>query len=106
MLHRINLVEHVASLSDHCGVLMEVSLPDIGNTNVKKIFNETYWKLNASILKDDDFHHNFTDVWSQLQTKKVLYNDIADWWDMEAKPNIRELCIQFSKQRKLRRSDS
>ena len=106
MLQGVNLVEHVASLSDHCGVLAELVLQDIGDTHIKKSFHETYWKLNASILKDEDFLDNFTDVWTELKTKQGDYEDIADWWDLEAKPNIKEFCIQFSRERNLRRSDS
>jgi hypothetical protein len=53
------MVEHVASLSDHCGVVFEIVLQNVANPSVKKTFHETYWKLNVSILKDEDFLHNF-----------------------------------------------
>ena len=95
MLQGVNLLEHVAFLSDHCVVLAELVLQDIGDPHIRKSFHETYWKLNASIHKDEDFLDNFTDVWAELRTKQEDYEDIADYWDLEAKPNIKEFCIQF-----------
>ena len=100
------MVEHVASLSDHCGVVFEIVLQNVSNPFVKKTSHETYWKLNASILKDEDFLHNFVDLWSWLKLEQKSFSDIADWWDLEVKPKVKEFCIQFSKDRNVRRNDS
>ena len=55
LLHRVEQVKHIASLSDHCGIFMELTL-DIGEAaNPQRVGRETYWKLNSSILKDDEF---------------------------------------------------
>ena len=106
LLPRLILFEHVAALSDHCGAVMELLLQNVGDNRVKKVRITTYWKLNAAILSDEDFLHNFAGVWSGLKTKQVQYNEIADWWDSEAKPGIRDFCIEFSQNRSIRRSDS
>ena len=106
LLLRVVEVEHVASLSDHCGVLMEIKLQDVSNIHVRKEGKKTYWKLNVAILQDDEFLDNFADLWNWLRTFKSRYSDIADWWDQEAKPGIKEFCILFSKRRNNRRRDS
>ena len=48
----------------------------------------------------------FEDLWDWLQTLKPNYPDAADWWDGVVKPYIKEFCIQFSKLRKKKRSDT
>ena len=105
ILQRVNSVQHVASLSDHCGVLLDMGFQSF-NQYGKKISRETYWKLNVRILEDEDFEENFISLWSVLKLKQTRYSDIADWWDMEAKPAIRDFCFEFSKQRKERRNDT
>ena len=68
----------------------------------------TTWsfKLNVSILKDDEFLDNFSDFWYWLQSFKPRYRDIAEWWDKEAKPGIKDFCVIFSKRRSQRRKDT
>ena len=106
ILHGVTLVEHVASLSDHCGVLLDVLVDDVVLPSVRRVSHNTYWKLNTSILKDEDFLPNFADLWSRLKLKQGSFADIADWWNFAAKSNIKRFCIEFSKQRKARRNDS
>ena len=79
---------------------------DVAHPSVLKVSNNTYWKLNTSILKDEDFLPNFADLWSSLKLKQGSFEDIADWWNFEAKSNIKSFCIEFSKKRKARRNDS
>ena len=98
-------MQHVASLSDHCGVLIDISSQNL-NENGKQFSRQSYWKLNVSILEDEDFEENFVTLWAELKSKQARFSDIADWWEMEAKPAIREFCFEFSKQRKERRNDS
>ena len=104
LLQRVNSVQHVASLSDHCGVLLDMRFQSFQYGN--RISRGTYWKLNVRILEDEDFEDNFISLWSGLKSKQTRFSDIADWWDMEAKPAIREFCCDFSKQRKKRRNDT
>ena len=52
--------------------------------------------MNTSILKDEDFLENFSVLYSKLQKKKPEYDDIADWWDLCAKPGIRKFCMGVS----------
>ena len=106
LLNKVSFVEHIASLSDHCGVLLEIVLQNVANPAVKKHHVITYWKLNVSILKDEDFLPNFAELWSWLKTKQGGFDDIADWWNFEAKPGIKDFCMKFSKDRMSRRNDT
>ena len=55
-----------------------------------------YWKLNTSILQDDDFLENFETFYGKIRSKIDEFHDIANWWDLLAKPAIREFCIDVS----------
>ena len=72
------------------------------------ILVKTYCELSKSnlALEDEDFEESFISLWTGLKLKQARFSDIADWWEMEAKPAIRKFCAEFSKQRKDRRNDS
>ena len=98
-------VTHIASLSDHCGTLLKISL------NLKLISRpivrrKTYWKLNTAILHEEDFLPSFKNFWKDISKSKSLYSDIADWWDMVAKPEIKQFCVTFSRVRGHKRNDT
>ena len=71
-----------------------------------KSTSSTYWKLNTRILKDEDFLENFAALWDVLKLKQEDFSDIAEWWNVAAKPNIKEFCATFSTQRNIRRRDT
>ena len=87
-------MQHVASLSDHCGVLIDMSFQNL-NQHRKLSSRQSYWKLNVSILEDEDFEGNFVSLWTKLKLKQASFSDIADWWEIEAKPAIREFCLKI-----------
>ena len=89
LLQEVNLIQHVASLSDHCGVLLEIRVKNVVFSK-RKATSITYWKLNTRILKDEDFLDNFAALWELLKQKQNDFPDIADWWNEEAKPNIKD----------------
>ena len=98
-------VEHVPSLSDHLGVFLEINL-DVNITRFQPQKNFSFWKLNNQILKDDEFLPSFQAFWKFLTKSIDKYNDIADWWDIRAKPQIKEFCIGFSSYRKEKRNQT
>ena len=49
---------------------------------------------------------SFTKFWKDISKSKSLYNDIADWWDLVAKPEIKQFCINFSSLRNHKRNDT
>ena len=105
-LVKVGQVEHVALLSDHCGVVMELKIKDITTCYINREGRKTYWKLNNANLKDDEFLSNFSDLWCWLKSLKPSYSDIADWWDIVAKPSIKDFCLLFSNRRSNRRKDT
>ena len=95
-------VSHKASLSDHCGIMVRMKVR-IEKTALQTFQRRTYWKLNAAILEDGEFVPSFTLLWERILKYRQNFSDIAEWWDKLAKPEIKDFCIGFSIQRKLRR---
>ena len=54
----VSNILHVASLSDHCGVKMCIRL-EVEIANLPRTERRTYWKLNTSILEEEEFLPNF-----------------------------------------------
>ena len=96
LLNCVKSVTYHASLSDHKYCVMLIELPSIVKNSDPPASKSPYWKLNTSNLKDEDFLENFSKMYSKLQTKIQEYNDIACWWDMCAKPAIKNFCIGVS----------
>ena len=104
LLNEVHEVTHLASLSDHFAARMRISL------NLKSArlnySRKTYWKLNTSILTDESFLPSFECFWKEIVAEKDKYFDVADWWDFFAKQSIKDFCIAFSTERKIRRTNT
>ena len=98
-------VEHIPSLSDHFGVTMTMEL-NIKIIRFRQRKNFSFWKLNSQILEDDEFCPSFKALWRELVKHIDSYNDVADWWDLCAKPQIKDFCIGFSSYRKDKRNQT
>ena len=96
---------HIASLSDHCGVQMSIRL-DVDLAYLPRTERRTYWKLNTSILEEEEFLPNFGKLWERISVTRGQFEDIAEWWDKVAKPEIKDFCIGFSVHRKKQRDDT
>ena len=68
-LNDVNSIEHIASLSDHCGVLLDMRVQNVVFSRIKSS-SMTYWKLNTRILRDEDFLENFAALWDCLKLKE------------------------------------
>ena len=79
-------VSHHASLSDHHYGALILDLPDLESAPKPPKQPPLYWKLNTSVLQDDDFLVNFQEFYRNLKNKIDDYPDISDWWDLCAKP--------------------
>ena len=97
-------VSHVPSLSDHCSVLLKINLKVIINRASSK--SATYWKLNNSVLEEEEFLPSFKHLWLELAESKSLYPDLAEWWDKLVKPKVKQFCIMFSRHIRSVRSDT
>ena len=72
----INCVSHIASLSDHSGVKLDINLdlhspPKLANKDF------SYWKLNVAILKDESFMPCFRVLWKDISSQIPFYSDVA-----------------------------
>ena len=95
LLPHLLAVTHPPSLSDHsalyvqlAGVLQVAQPPPIPTT---------YWKLNTSLLKEEDFLPAFTAMWMALEAARPGGACPATWWEETAKPACRAFCINFSR---------
>ena len=61
--------------SDHCAVLFSVFVPGI----VPPV--PGLWKLNASILNEDDYVQLITTYWGVWRTKMLTFSSLAKWWE-------------------------
>ena len=105
LVGNVTAVSHVASLSDHCGVKMSMRL-NIEHVSLPKTLRQTYWKLNNSILEEENFLSSFIIFWRRILKSKNMFSDVAEWWDKCAKPEIKDFCIGYSVNRKVQRNQT
>ena len=96
LLSGLKEVTHHPYMSDHKYVKMLIKLPGITRKIKTEKQQETFWKLNVSVLEDEDFMLEFGVTWDRVKEKQQEYVDIAEWWDKLAKPECRALCMRFS----------
>ena len=105
-MNDVQSVSHLASLSDHCGVKVVILL-HIGVKYLSRVHSKSsFWKLNSAILKDEHFIPAFKSFWDALSCTVDDFLDVADWWDFLMKPKIKEFCISFSIERRIRRNST
>ena len=76
--------------SDHCAVLFSVFVPGI----VPPV--PGLWKLNASILNEDDYVQLIASFWGIWRTKMLTFSSLAKWWEAgkrEIQHITRDFCV-------------
>ena len=61
--------------SDHCGVLLSVVVPDVVPPG------PGLWKLNTSILVDDEYVRLISDLWVSWRASIPRFPSLARWWE-------------------------
>ena len=89
----VSSVQHMSLLSDHKALILELNIPAAAITPKTKA---SYWKLNTSILQDDDFIPNFLRVWEQIVQQQPEFESLPEWWEECFKPTIKTFLIKFS----------
>ena len=77
--------------SDHCALLFSVFVPGIVPPS------PGLWKLNASILNEDDYVQLITSFWGAWRTKMLTFSSLAKWWEAgkrEIQRITREFCVR------------
>lgn len=49
-----------------------------------------YWKVNNSLLKNEDISNEFTSVYIQLRNRRKYRDNFAEWWGFDVKNKIQQ----------------
>ena len=79
------------NFSDHSCVQMSLDMP-----NVPKV-GKFYWKLNVSLLDNENIKTSFKKEWDRLKLMINRYDNINDWWEFCAKKHIKTFFIHQGK---------
>ncbi|PFX14836.1 Transposon TX1 uncharacterized 149 kDa protein [Stylophora pistillata] len=79
---------YVCPFSDHRGLCLSVSVPDVVPPG------PGYWKLNTSILEDQDYCQLVREEWSAWRLAVPRFPSLAKLWD-RGKSRIKGLTIRF-----------
>ena len=97
LLPHVQDVHHHASLVDHHYGVLELELPSLVSVPLPPPRSkQLYWKLNSSILHDEDFIENFSVMYGKIKSEIDSYDDIVSWWDCLAKPTFKHFCMDVS----------
>ena len=78
--------------SDHCAVLLSGSFPSLTPPG------PGVWKLNISILENDDYFELISSFWRSWKFRKSSFLSIIDWWEL-GKSKIKGLTVTYCKKR-------
>ena len=78
--------------SDHCAVLLSGSFPSLIPPG------PGVWKLNISILENDDYFELISSFWRSWKFRKSSFVSIMDWWEL-GKSKIKGLTVTYCKKR-------
>ena len=87
----LNFVTLPVYFSDHHAVLFGLDIQ-----NVKYTASNLYWKLNTSLLDDNEICDLFKNSWELMKKSKSNYSNILEWWD-KTKVDIAELFKKIGK---------
>ena len=73
---------------DHCAVWLSVSVPDVVPPG------PGLWKLNTSVLNDDEYVKIISDFWLTWRASIQLFPSLAKWWEA-GKSRIKGLTICY-----------
>ena len=65
------------------------------NENIS--IGRSYWKLNTSLLKDENVKENFSNYWGYLKSLIYNYENELFWWEYCVKPKIKSFFIKEGK---------
>ena len=74
--------------SDHCAVLLRVTAPDVVPQG------PGVWKLNISILEDEEYVRQVGEFWSNWRGRKSQFPSLGKWWE-EGKSRVKGLSIRY-----------
>ena len=92
------LARYIPSTSDHSAFLLKVDWAGLGlpvEVEGGSRRKSHYWKLNTSLMKEEDFQPAFQSFWNELQPR-MGQEEVTKAWEAVAKPAIAEFCKDFA----------
>ena len=92
------LARYIPSTSDHSAFFLKMDWAGLGlpveveESSRRKSHN---WKLNTSLLKEEDFKPAFQQFWEGLQPR-MGQAEVTEAWEAVAKPAIAAFCKDFA----------
>ena len=80
------------TFSDHSCVYLDIEIPNMPKTG------KYYWKMNTSLLKNENIRSKFIDEWENIRKSKSNFQNLNKWWDQYAKYKIKMFFIKMGKQ--------
>ena len=81
------------SFSDHSAIKINVTI----NENIT--IGKSYWKLNTSLLEDENIKENFEVLWGSIKNVIYNYENELMWWELCVKPQIKAFFIKEGKRK-------
>ena len=72
-----------AAFTDHNAVVVHLVLGEMGMRR-----RPPRWKLDPTMLRDEELRNQLRQKWSRWQTQKSWYPNINIWWDQYVKPRL------------------
>lgn len=82
------------SFTDHAAFICTINMAKQGTYRAR-----SYWKLNVSHLNDAECRERFYKTWQECENKFTSYDSALTWWIKCAKPKIRKMFIDYSKEK-------
>lgn len=82
------------SFTDHAAYICVLNMERQGTYRARG-----YWKLNVRHLYDVECHERFNKTWEICEQRFSSYNSALSWWLSCAKPKLRRMLIDYSKEK-------
>jgi hypothetical protein len=87
-----------AAFSDHMAVVCSLHCDDV--TPPRPARPTASWVLDAGILAEEEFKALFVQHWRQWCAQRHRFAHAVEWWLRLAKPSIRKLAADYTKERR------
>ena len=92
----------VACSADHLALTVTLRAqrgPQRGPSRARRRGNDqTSWTLDGRILADPDFTELLAEEWPAVRAEQHRYPSLAEWWVLHAKPRVRALAADFTRE--------
>lgn len=80
--------------SDHAAFISTINMEKQRTYRARGI-----WKLNTTHLHDEECRMAFNNIWAECEQRFSSYNSAISWWLQCAKPKLRKMLMNYSRQK-------